>query len=138
MIRATWRRASPAVRFGIAFLLIGCGDSANPIGPENQLEVTNAIDQFQFQVTALDRVTDTRSYAWQNTGTKATIDVSQEITGGSALLVIRDANGDVMYQKDIASDSDGSTSDGVPGTWRIEVRLSDTTGTFNFRVQKAT
>ena len=129
---------SVALLPGAVFLLSGCGDSANVIGPQNQLEVTNATDQFQFQLTALDQVTDSRSYDWQNTGTKATIDVSQEITGGSAILTIRDANGDVMYQGDIAGDGDGSTPDGAPGTWKIEIVLTNTTGTFNFRVQKVT
>lgn len=116
----------------------GCGDSGNPIGPENQLEVTNSIDQFQFQLTALENVTDSRSYDWQNTGTSATIDVSQSLMGGSALLTIRDAAGTVLYQADVADDSDATTPEGVPGTWRIEVVLDDTNGFFNFRVQKTT
>lgn len=129
---------SLALVFGSLLLQAGCGDSVNLIGPENQLEVTSATDQFQFQLTALDRVTDSRTYDWQNTGTKATVDVSQAITGGSAILTIRDANGDVMYQKDIANDGDGSTTEGAPGTWRIELTLTNTTGTLNFRVQKTT
>lgn len=131
--RFSWTLLSAAL-----LLTVGCGDSANLIGPENQLEVTNAIDQFQFQLTALDDVTDIRRYDWQNTGTQATIDVSQAITGGSAILVIRDADGVVLYEADIAEDSDSTTPAGVPGTWRIEVVLTDTTGTFNFRVQKTT
>lgn len=138
MRRVYIRSLSFAVLAGSVLLLNGCGASANVIGPENQLEVTNATDQLQFQLTALDEVTDSRSYDWQNTGAKATVDVSQEITGGSAILTIRDANGAVMYQADIADDSDGSTPEGAPGTWQIEVVLTNTTGTFNFRVQKAT
>jgi hypothetical protein len=46
--------------------------------------------------------------------------------------------GTVVYEADIADDQDGFTAEGVAGTWRIEVRLSGTTGTFNFRVQKTT
>lgn len=121
-----------------ALLLTGCGDSSTGIGPENQLEVTNAVDQFQFQLTALDGVSDRRRYDWENTGTQATIDISESITGGSAMLTIRDAVGEIMYQADIAEDVDGPTLVGVSGTWRIEVVLADATGTFNFRVQKAT
>jgi len=119
-------------------LVTGCGDSSTGIGSENQLEVTNALDQFQFQLTALDDVSDRRSYDWENTGTQATIDISQAITGGSAVLTILDAAGSVMYQADIAEDSDGTTPAGMSGTWRIEVVLTRTTGTFNFRIQKAT
>ena len=131
-------RVSWALLCAVMLFAVACGDSANLIGPENQIEVTNAIDQFQFQLTSLDDVTDTRRYDWQNTGTRATIDVSQAITDGSAILTIRDANGAVMYEEDIAGDSDSTTPDGVPGTWQIEVVLTGTTGTFNFRVQKTT
>jgi hypothetical protein len=138
-MRATHsRRFSWTLLSGALLLAVGCGDSANVIGPENQLEVTNAVDQFQFQLTALNDVTDTRTYDWQNTGTQATIDVSQAVTGGSAILTIRDASGAVLYEADIAEDSDSTTPEGVPGTWQIEVILTDTTGTFNFRVQKTT
>jgi hypothetical protein len=119
-------------------LVAGCGDSSTGIGPENQLEVTNAVDQFQFQLTALDDVSDRRGYDWENTGTQATIDISEAITGGSAILTILDAVGTVVYEADIAEDADGTTLVGVSGTWRIKVVLSGTTGTFNFRVQKAT
>jgi hypothetical protein len=117
--------------------LTGCGDSSAGIGPENQLEVTNAVDQFQFQLTALDDVSDRRGYDWENTGTQATIDISEAVTGGSATLTILDAAGTVMYQADV-SDGNGTTAVGVSGVWRIEIVLSGTTGTFNFRVQKAT
>jgi hypothetical protein len=120
---------------GIA--LTGCHE-ANVIGPANQLEVTNAVDQFQFQVTDLVEVDDVRSYTWQNTGTQATIDISQAVTSGSAFLTILDADGTILYQEDIAEDQDTTTPVGVAGMWQIEVRLESTTGTFNFRVQKVT
>jgi len=121
-----------------SLLVTGCGDSSTGIGPENQLEVMNAVDQFQFQLTALDDVSDRRSYNWENTGTQATIDVSEAITGGSAILTILDADGTVMYEADLADDPDGTTPAGVSGTWRVKVVLSGTTGTFNFRIQKTT
>ncbi len=124
----------------IVALLMGvaaCG-GGNLIGPDNQLEVTSATDQFQFQLTALDDVTDTRSYDWENTGTQATIDISQAIASGSAMLIIRDASGSVLYDSDIAEDSDTTTPQGTPGTWQIEIDLTSVTGAFNFRVQKTT
>jgi hypothetical protein len=119
-------------------LALGCGDSSTGIGPENQLEVTNAVDQFQFQLTALDKVTDRRTYDWENTGTRATIDISQAINGGSAALTIRDAEGTVLYGAEIAQENETTTPAGISGTWEIEVVLTKCTGTFNFRVQKAT
>ncbi len=122
----------------LTVLTLAACDSANVIGPDNQLEVTNATDNFQFQVSALDAVSETRNYDWENTGTQAKVDISQAITGGSAQLTISDADGNVLYDEDIAQDSDGDTPAGIPGTWRITVTLRDTTGTFNFRVQKVT
>ena len=138
MLRNTTRGVLWTLALAGTLLVTGCEDSSTGIGPENQLEVTNALDQFQFQLTALDDVSDRRSYDWENTGTQATIDISQAITGGSALLRILDAAGTVMYEADIAADSDGTTPVGVVGTWQIEVVLRKTTGTFNFRVQKTT
>lgn len=129
---------SISVLGALAILLMSaCGDG-NLIGPDNQLEATNATDQFQFQLTALVDVTDSRTYTWTNTGTQATIDISQAITGGTALITIRDADGTVMYSEDAADDNDTTTAAGTAGAWQIEVRLTDTTGTFNFRVQKTT
>ena len=122
-------------------LLLGLALAAcdgNVLGPDNQLEVGNNVDQFQFQVSAMTDITDSRSYQWENTGTQATVDVSQAITSGSAFLTIRDAAGTVMYQEDLADDSDGSTPVGVAGTWTIEVQIEGASGTFNFRVQKVT
>jgi hypothetical protein len=114
-----------------------CGDS-NVIGPDNQLEVTNAQDNFQLQVSALDEVSQTLEYSWENTGTQATIDVSQAITSGAAMLTITDADGTVVYQEDLADDSDGQTLVGVAGTWGIRVVLGGVNGTFNFRAQRTT
>jgi len=133
---AAWFRGMLALT-GI-LIIAGCDDGANGIGPENQLEVNSAVDQFQFQLTALHDVSDRRGYDWENSGTQATIDISEAITGGSATLRIIDAVGTIMYEKDIADDEDGTTPVGVAGTWRIEVILSRATGFFNFRVQKAT
>ncbi len=114
-----------------------CGDS-NVIGPDNQLEVTNAQDNFQLQVSALDEVSQTLEYSWENTGTQATIDVSQAITSGAAMLTITDADGTVVYQEDLADDSDGQTLVGVAGAWGIRVVLDGVNGTFNFRAQRTT
>ena len=139
MLSSLSRRRSTWTIFATALLLtVGCDGGSNGIGPENQLEVTNAIDQFQFQLTALDNVTDRRSYDWQNTGTQATIDVSQAITNGSATLTIRDAEGSVVYEAEINSAIDDTTLAGIAGVWQIEVKLVKATGTFNFRVQKTT
>jgi hypothetical protein len=123
--------------FLLAVVFAACSGD-NVLGPDNQLEVTAATDNFQFQVSNMDNISQTLSYNWENTGTQATIDISQAITSGSAILTIRDADGTVVHEEDIADDNDTDTSVGVAGTWVIEVRIQSASGTFNFRVQKKT
>lgn len=133
-------KASPRLLLPMLLMaasLTACS-SDNSLGPDNQLEVTNATDDFQFQVSNMDRVSQTLSYLWENTGTQATIDISQAIASGSALLTIRDDFGNVVYQEDIADDNDTDTAVGDAGMWAIEVRIQSATGTFNFRLQKKT
>ena len=135
------RRKNNTVRRAILLLVLLAGtacDDANVIGPENQLEVTNAADDFQFQVSVLDRVSQTLTYDWENTGPQATIDISEAITSGSATLTITDAQGTVVHEGEVANGQGGSTIAGAAGTWHIRVTLDTVTGTFNFRVQKMT
>lgn len=118
-------------------LMIACG-GANVIGPSNQLEVNSATDNFQFQVSNLENVTQTLNYSWTNTGTQAVVDISPGMTAGSAMLTITDADGTVVYQADLADDMDGDTSVGVAGDWSIDLQLDGVDGTLNFRVQRKT
>lgn len=132
------RPSRPALGFVplLAALAFACG-SDNLIGPANQLEVTNAADNFQFQVSAMTNVTQTLTYDWTNTGAGASIDQSSALTGGSATLTVRDPDGNVVYQGDLQNDGTYSSSSGTPGTWEIEVVLDGADGMVNFRVQKA-
>jgi hypothetical protein len=114
-----------------------CGDGANIIGPGNQLQVTNAPDDFQFQVTNLGNVEQTLRYTWTNTGDSANVNQASAITAGSATLTIRDPAGAVVYQAPLQTNGTFHTAKATTGAWGIEVRLAKTDGTVNFRVQKA-
>lgn len=118
-------------------LLGACSGGANLIGPSNQLQVTNAADDFQFQVTNLSSVQQTLRYTWTITGDSANVNQASAITGGTATLTIRDQLGAVVYQANLTSNGTFHTSKSSPGAWRIEVKLSNVDGTVNFRVQKA-
>jgi hypothetical protein len=118
-------------------LLWACGDGANVIGPGNQLQVTNAPDDFQFQVTDLRNVDQTLRYTWSNTGDSANVNQASAITGGTATLTIRDPGGAVLYQAPLPTNGTFHTAKAAAGAWRIEVKLAKTDGTVNFRVQKA-
>jgi len=120
----------------LAALAFACG-SDNIIGPANQLEVTNAADNFQFQVSAMTNVTQTLTYNWTNTGTGASINQSSALTGGSATLTIRGPDGGLLYQGNLQNNGTYASSSGTAGTWQIEVAIDGADGMVNFRVQKA-
>ena len=121
----------------IAAVLIGCGDGS-PLGPESRVNVTRSPDNFLLQVFNMDAGTETLTYTWENTGTQATIDVNNGISSGSAIMTIQDAAGTVVHQEDIANDNDTETSVGVAGSWTIEVRIQNASGTFNLIIMKKT
>ncbi len=127
--------------FGLGFVCLAlvlsaaCGDG-NPIGPSNQPEVANNTDNFQFQASNLSGTTQTLTYSWTNTGASANVDQSGAAVSGQATLVIRDASNAQVYSGDLRNTGTFVSSTGTTGTWQIEVRLQNFTGTLNFRVQK--
>jgi hypothetical protein len=124
----------------VAILTLALGlqacDSANVIGPANQLEVTNAVDNFQWQVTALENVTQTLTYSWQNTGTAADVNQSATLSSGTATLRVADSAGAEVYSRSLTDNGTFTSGAGSSGTWTITVTLTGAAGTLNFRVQK--
>ena len=114
-------------------LVIAC-DGANLIGPENQLEVSNDTDRFEWQATGLENVTQTLTYTWRNTATSAEINQSSSITSGTATLTITCVNENEMYSGSLAQNGTLRTSTGQSGDWTITLELVGVDGTLNFRV----
>lgn len=73
----------------LVLTLFASCNSDNLIGPGNQLEVTNATDNFQFQVSNLDNVTQTLSYNWSITGDSANVNQASSLAGRSGTLTVR-------------------------------------------------
>ena len=135
-------RTTPQGRLGTLGLVLALAASAtcgsdNVIGPGNQLQVTNAPDDFQFQVTNLKNVTQTLTYSWSNTGDSANVNQASSLTGGSATLTIRGPTGTLLYQSGLQNNGTFHTVKDVTGTWQIQVAVSQADGSLNFRVQKA-
>ena len=61
----------PVLALGSAVLATCSSD--NVIGPGNQLQVTNATDDFQFQVSGLDNVKQTLTYSWSKVSGSGTV-----------------------------------------------------------------
>ncbi len=118
-----------------AMLATAACSSSDPLAPF-QPEITNVADAFQAQATGVTSVTFTRSYMWQNSGTRATVNHSTTTTAGSARVVIRDAGGAVVYDKALAASLNEPTTAGVAGAWRVALTLTNYSGTLSVRVQK--
>ena len=135
---ATALARSPLVAIAWALLLVlACGCGNDPVSPGRDWQVTNAPDNFQFQATAMENYTKTLQYSWSNSGTAASVDQSSSVTDGTATLSVRDANGTVVYSRSLGQNGSFPTAAGAPGTWTLILSLSKTTGTLNFRAQKA-
>ena len=117
----------------VATMLVAAAcDSLSPFEPE----ITSATDNFQLQATGVTNVTSTIVYPWTNTGSRATINHSTTTTAGTAAIVVRDANNAVVYTKTLAPSLSETTTVGVAGGWKIELTMTNYSGTLNFRVQK--
>jgi hypothetical protein len=82
------------------------------------------------------QVASERTYTWQNTGTKATIDISSAISAGAVTLVVKDAAGAQVYSSSLATNGSFPTVSGQAGAWTILVDFTNATGTINFRAQR--
>lgn len=119
-------------------LLAACSDS--PVSPSPlaafQPQIVNVTDSFQLQATGLTTVSSSLTYTWQDTGTRATINHSTSTTAGTAHLTIRDANGVLMYDKDLSPSLNEPTATGTPGTWTVTLTVVNYSGSLNFSATK--
>jgi hypothetical protein len=118
---------------GAALLLmtLACSD-ANVIGPGNQLEVSNNPGIFEWQVTALDKVTQTLTYSWTNPGTLANVNQSSSVSSGTATVHVSDQSGTEVYSRSLGQNGTFQTSAGATGAWTVVVTLDEVSGTLNF------
>lgn len=128
----TWHR----ILIVAAILGGGCSSGAGVLGPNNQPEVSNITDTFQWQASKLAGVTQTLTYSWTNTGGVANINQACSLSGGSAVLTVADATGTEVYSGSLASNGTFQSLSGTAGDWTVTVELSNATGTLNFRLQK--
>lgn len=112
----------------------GCSDN-NPLAPF-QPEISNAADNFQFQVTGVNGVTTTVYYTWQNSGTRASVNQACAISGGSATVTLFDADSVQVYTRDLKDNGTFESIAGVSSSWKIKVELVKLVGSLNFRAQK--
>lgn len=123
--------------FGACVLLLLVTACSDNVSSGKDWQVSNVADNFQFQVTDVKNYSKTLEYVWTNTGTAATVNQACAISGGQAVLTIKDAAGATVYTRGLKDNGTYNTTAGTSGSWLIHVALTDTDGTLNFRVQKS-
>lgn len=132
--RRPWRIAGMTALLTLA-MGAACSDLGAPIDPF-QPKVTSVTDSFQLQASNFTDISASKSWTWQNTGTQATVIHSTTAVTGSAHILIRDANGTIVYDNDLAVTLTEPTTVGTSGIWTITVTLTHFSGSVDFRVQK--
>jgi hypothetical protein len=127
------KRLGPIWGAVILLVAMACSD-ANVIGPENQLEVANNPGVFEWQVTALNKVTQTLTYSWTNPGATGNVNQASSLGSGSATVRVTDGSGAEVYTRSLSENGTYQTSAGTTGTWTVVVTLDEASGTLNFRL----
>lgn len=114
-------------------LLVACG--GEPAGPQEQL--SNQPDNFSFTLSNVTSYSSDRNFTWRNTGTRATVTHSSNITSGSSTLTIKDAAGTEVHKATLGPSGTFQTATGASGDWRIELDNTAVSGTLSFGVKKS-
>jgi len=124
---------------GLIVFVLGACTSDTPASPplsQFQPQIANTPDNFQFQVTGATNVTTTVEYPWQNSGTRASVNQSCSISGGSAVVTLLDSNQVQLYTSPLSANGTFQSDTGQAGIWKVRVVMTNVSGTLNFRVQK--
>lgn len=119
-----------------ALVLLGACGSDSATAPRYQPQVVNLANDFAFQVSGLDNVSDNLQYIWRNDGTTANVNQSPSNLSGTVSLIILDANGTQVYSRSLAENGTFVTTAGTAGNWTVRVRFTQARGSVNFRLQK--
>jgi hypothetical protein len=120
----------------LALVTAACGGGSNALAPKYQPQVVNTPNvAFSFQATGLQNIDDVVQYTWSCSSGKVVIHPATNTTSGTINLVLRDANGAVVYNGTVPASGDITPPTGAAGNWTVRVTLTGYTGTINFAVQ---
>ena len=126
-------RGWPWLLIGGAVLLSGCLDSVvRQLGPDNDPQVVNTPEKFQFSATDLRNVNDLQNFTWTNPAPAAALRHDSFIHHGYGILIIHDAVGALVDSTLLELNLDSETKVGTPGPWTLTLILSAARGRADF------
>jgi hypothetical protein len=124
-----WRWLVPAA----LILGIGCADSiVREISSDNDPQVINTPQKFQFTATDLRNVNDELVFTWPNSAPKATFHHDSFLDHGYGIVTINDAAGVLVDSTLLELDLETDTRAGTPGNWTITLTFASARGRTNF------
>ncbi len=120
-------------------VISSCQDSiVKYLGPANREISTVVTDSLRYQAWDLDNVTDTRQWAWTNTGPQAVVYHRSFVHHGQGRITILDAAGDTVYrQVPLEYQLDNTSDSGQAGTWTVTLELFGARGRVDFAIVRA-
>jgi hypothetical protein len=123
----------PWLLIGAVMLLSGCLDSVvRQLGPENDPQVVNTPDKFEFVATDLRNVNDVLNFVWTNPAPAAALRHDSFIHHGYGILTIHDATGVLVDSTLLELNLDAETRVGTPGPWTLTLIFSAARGRADF------
>ncbi len=131
LIRATASRLLTVASLLPFLMLGGCGEV---VSSGKNLQVTNEVNVFRFQVSDLKNYSQTYSFTWTTSSTTGVI-VNQlsDISGGDATIVLKDAAGTTVYSRSMKQDGRFASAVGVPGLWTVQILANKVSGSLLMR-----
>ena len=126
-------RARRSLSLCLLVLGTGCADSiVRILAPENEPQVIDTPEKFQFTATDLRNVNDRVSAVWPNSAPKAKLIHDSFIHHGYGLLIVTDAAGVTVDSTLLELNLESETRSGVPGNWTLTLILAGARGRVNF------
>lgn len=119
---------------GVLALGTGCSlDSiVRELTPENDPQVVNTPERFEFSATDLRNVHDRLTWTWANSAPKAALRHDSFIHHGYGILIIHDAAGQMVDSTLLELNLEAETRAGTPGNWTLELILASARGRADF------
>src|SRR3954469_22624307 len=110
-----------------------CADSiVRILAPDNDPQVVDTPEKFQFTATDLRNVNDRVTAVWPNPAAKAKLTHDSFIHHGYGVLIVRDAAGVTVDSTLLELNLEAETRPGVPGNWTLTLILAGARGRVNF------
>ena len=130
------RHAISVLLFGTAPLWIGCAEEVLELTVRNDVQITSVTDSLTVDAKDLENVYDQIDTTWVITGPQAHVNHRSFIPHGDTELTIRDATGEVVYQRVLLYDIEAVTDSGVAGSWQVTIDLFGVTGRVGLTLTK--